>query len=65
MLAEAMEAANSADDLEAIAAELTSITSWPEQVMDIEFDEDGLAHYTYQQAFYEDGDVVFKEFERN
>jgi len=65
MLAEAIETVGAVDDLEAIATELTRIDTWPSQAMDIEFDEDGMAHYTYQQAFYKDGEIVFREFTRN
>jgi branched-chain amino acid transport system substrate-binding protein len=61
MLAEAMEAAGTIEDHAAVGAALYDVTDWPQKVLPFEFDEKGLAHYTFQVGTLTDGTIEYED----
>ena len=62
LLAAAISAAGTTEDLDAITDAMRTTTEWEGQVLNVEYDENGLAHYTYQQGFLQDGEISFKDY---
>jgi branched-chain amino acid transport system substrate-binding protein len=65
MLSEAMEAAATIEDHAAVGAALYDVTEWPQSVLPFEFDERGLAHYTFQVGTLTDGTVEYQDLGMN
>lgn len=61
IVAKAIEKAGTVDDPTAVGKQIRSVTDWPCKVLDMKFDEKGLAHYEFQVGTVKNGTVAYQD----